>query len=345
MEKSADQIISAINNGKFQPVYFLTGEEPYFIDQITGLIEKTALPEELKAFNQLVFYGRDSNLQTILEAALRLPMMSERQVVIVREAQELDLKTSEEEEGRNPLINYIEHPNPATVLVFAYKHKKFDQRTKLAKALKNSKHTVFLATRKIREYKMPEWINEYVAEKKMSIDMKAAMLLTEHVGNNISQVVNELEKLLISLPAGTSKITAAHIEKYIGYSKDFNIFELQNAIIEGDVLKANRIVFHFCKNPKLHPLTVNIAVLYQFFVKIMLVHQSKGGSREEIAARLKVHPFFVKDYLKAAKRYSMARLASIIAALRKTNARARGLGNVSAGECDMQKELIYYILH
>ena len=344
MEKSVDQIISDINKGKFYPVYFLTGEEPYFIDQVTDFIEETALPEEMKAFNQIVFYGKDSDLKTILEAALRHPMMAERQVVIVRETQELDLKTSEDE-SRDALLNYLNNPNPTTLLVFAYKHKKFDKRSRLSKALKSGKKSIFLVTQKIREYKMPEWITEYVSGKGMSIDMKAAMLLTEHVGNSISNLVNELEKLLISMPAGSKKITPEHIEKYIGYSKDYNIFELQNALIAGDVQKANQIIFHFCKNPRTHPLTVTLAVLYQFFVKVLLFHQLRQLPRNKIAATLKVREYFLKDYEKAARRFSTARLAAIISALRKTNARARGIGNVSSGDCDLQKELIYYILH
>jgi len=350
MERSVDQIIREIDAGKYYPVYFLTGEEPYFIDQITNRIEKDALPENMKAFNQLVFYGKDSNIRTILEAALRHPMMSDRQVVIVREAQELDYKNAgnEEkgkEEGKDALLHYLDHPNPATILVFAYKHKKFDARTKLAKALKSNEQTIFLATKKIKEYRIPEWIISYVSGKGMTIDMKAALLLTEHVGNSISNLVNELEKLIVSMPGNSTKITAADIEKYIGYSKDFNVFELQNAIIAGDVKKANRIVFYFCKNPKDHPLTVTLAVLYQFFVKILLYHQLQRQPRKEIAAAMKVPEFFLKDYAKAARRFPVTRLAAIISALRKTNARNRGIGNVSTGECDLLKELMFYILH
>ena len=343
MEQRVDQTISEIRKGKFFPVYFLAGDEPYFTDQITDLIENHALPEEMKAFNQQIFYGKDSDLRTIIETALRHPMMSDRQVVIVKEAQDLDMKISEEE--KNPLENYIENPNPATVLVFAFKHKKFDKRTRLFKTLKKSEHCVFFESNKIRDYKIPDWIREYFSEKGFSLDTKAAMLLAEHVGNSISNIVNELDKLVISLPEESREITAAHIEKYTGYSKDYNVFELQNAIIAGDVVKANRIALHFCKNTKQHPLVVTLAVLYQFFIKIMLYQRLRHLSRREIASTLRVSEYFLKDYEKASRRFSPGKLAGIIAALRKTDARAKGIGNVSAGDCDLLKELLYYILH
>lgn len=345
MERSFDQIISALRKGEFYPVYFLTGEEPYFIDQVTDFIEKKALPEEMKAFNQQVFYGKDSRIQTIVETAMRHPMMAERQVVIVKEAQELD--EISREESRIPLEKYVENPNPATVLVLAYKHKKFDKRTRLSKTIraKNNSRCVYLETTKIKEYKIPEWITQYLSGKGFSIDRKAAMLLTEYIGNSISNLINETEKLVIAIPEGTKKITPSHIERYIGYSKDYNIFELQNAIIARDVLKANRIVYHFCKNPKEHPLTVTIAVLYQFFVKILLYHQLNHRSPAELAAALKVPAFALRDYEKAARLYSSAKLAGIISALRKTDARSKGIGNRSSDNCDLLKEVLYYILH
>ncbi len=345
MEKSYDQIISEIRKGTFSPIYFLTGEEPYFIDRITDLIEKEVIPEEMKAFNQMVFYGKDSRLQTITETAMRHPMMSERQVVIVREAQELD--DMSREEARLPLEKYAENPNPATVLVFAYKHKSFDKRTKLSKTLrsKENQQCVYLETKKIKEYKIPDWITSYFSGKGLSIEIKAAMLLSEYVGNSIYNLINEMEKLIIAVPEGTTTITPAHIERYIGYSKDYNIFELQKAIISSDIAKANQIAFHFCKNPKAHPLTVTMAVLYQFFIKIMLYQQLRQKPRRELAAALRVPDFALKDYDKAARKYSPAKLAGIIAALRKTDARSKGIGNRSADSCDLLKEVIYYILH
>ena len=344
MKQTAEQIIAGIREGKFHPVYFLMGEEPYFIDLITDHIEQHVLPEEMKAFNQQIFYGKDSDLRTVLETALRHPMMSERQVVIVKEAQELRLKTTEEEE-KDPLINYLEHPNPATVLVFAYKYRKLDKRTKFYKTLQKSPHCLVFESEKIRDYRIPEWIISYFSGKGMSIDMKAAMLLTEHVGNSISNIVNELEKLVISLPQGSKRITAGHIEKYTGYSKDYNVFELQNAIIAGDIKKANRIVFYFCKNPKDHPLTVTIAVLYQFFVKILNLHALGQQPRGKLAAALRIPEFYLKDYEKATRRFSVNKLTRIISALRKTDARSKGIGNVSSGPCDLLKELVFYILH
>jgi len=344
MKQHAEEIISGIRERKMYPVYFLMGEEPYFIDLITDHIEKHLLPEELKAFNQQVFYGKDSDIRTILETALRHPMMSEKQVVIVKEAQELKLSTSGEEE-KDPFLSYVENPNPATVLVFAYKYRKLDKRTRFYKALHESNHCLLFESEKIKDYKIPDWIMGYFSKKEMSIDTKAAMLLTEHVGNSISNVVNELDKLILSLPGGSKQITAEHIEKYTGYSKDFNVFELQNAIIAGDVKKANRIVFHFCKNPKDHPLTVTIAVLYQFFVKILLYHAVRQQPRGKIAAALKVREFFLKDYEKASHRFSVTRLAAILSALRKTDARSKGIGNISSSPCDLLKELLFYILH
>ncbi len=345
MEKSYDQIIAEIRKGTFSPVYFLVGEEPYFIDQITDLIEKEALPEEMKAFNQMVFYGKDSRLQTITETAMRHPMMSERQVVIVREAQELDEMSREE--ARLPLEKYVENPNPATILLFAYKHKSFDKRTKLSKTLrsKENKQCVYLETKKISEYKIPDWITGYFSGKGLSIDMKASMMLSEYVGNSISNLINEMEKLIIAVPEGTKTITPAHIEKYIGYSKDYNIFELQKAISSGNVAKANQIAFHFCKNPKAHPMPVTMAVLYLFFVKVLLYQQLRQKPRKELMSALRVSNYALRDYERAARKYSPAKLTGIIAALRKTDARSKGIGNRSADTCDLLKEIIYYILH
>ncbi len=340
---SHEDLLREIRGGKVAPVYFLMGDEEYFIDLLTGVMEKELLPEEQKAFNQLVFYGKDSTLKMIVEAAMRHPMMSDRQVIIVREAQDLSYK--EVDDPHHPLRSYLQHPNPATVLVFAYKHGHPDKRSSFYKLLQASPHCRLYESTRIRDYQMPQWITEHLEKRGIGIDMKAATLLTEYAGDSIAHVMNELEKLLLTLPEGEKNITAAHIEKYSGYSKDFNIFELQNALIAGDVVKAQRIARFFCNDPKHHPLQMTVAFLYGFFLKVMLYHVHRQLPRKELASRLGVREYFLRDYAQAAKRYSFSKLRGIIAALRKTDARSKGIGNLSADTCELLKELLFYIQH
>ncbi len=318
-------------------MYFLCGEEPYYIDAITGYLEKNVLSEEEKAFNLQIFYGKDGDPVKIVEAARRFPMMAPRQLVIVREAQEL-AKT-------DPLTEYLKQPSPTTVLVLAWKHKKVDKRTKFYQTLTRSESCLYFESKKLYDNQVPEWIIKYASRKKLSMDYHTAQLIAEHVGNDLSNIVNELDKLAVTLPEGTANITPDHIEKYIGFSKEYNNIELQKALTGGDIRKANRIVFYFCKNNKDHPIQLTVSYLYYFFSRLLAYHTLKKLPRARIASTLKVREFFLKDYELAAHRFNYLRTVEIISLLRETDVRSKGMGNITATPCDLLKELVFKILH
>jgi len=329
-----DQIIANIKRKIYHPVYLLHGEEPYFIDAITSLIEDSVLTDSEKEFNQTVVYGRETDPGTIIDMARRFPMMANYQVVIVREAQDID-----KIENLQP---YIEKPQPSTILVIAHKYKKIDQRKSFAKSV--DKAGVLFESSRIYENKVPAWINAQIMEKGCSIRPEACQLLAEYLGNDLGRISNELEKLLINLPAG-SVIDAAVIERNIGISKDYNVFELQNALGVKDVSKANRIISYFAANTKQNPMIVVLTVLFSFFMKVMIYHQLKDKSKNNAAAVLSVNPFFVKDYSLAAENYSFRRIRAIIGLLREYDLRLKGMNNGSTEESELLRELIYKILH
>jgi len=334
---SATQIIEDIKKGKLYPVYFLCGEEPYYIDIISDYIEKNVLSEDEKAFNLQICYGKDSNPLTIIETARRFPMMASCQVVIVKEAQEIN-KT-------DPLTDYIKQPSPTTILVLNYKYKKLDKRTRFYQAISKTQTCLYFESKKLYDNQIPDWIITYASRKNLSMDYNSALLITEHIGNELSNIVNELDKLAITLPEGTKRITPEHIEKYIGFSKDYNNIELQKAIINRDVLKANRIVFYFCKNSKDHPIQLTVSYLYFFFSKLLAYLSVKKLPRTKIAEILKTKEFFLKDYEKAAQSFTYYKITEIISLLRETDARSKGIGNITATSCDLLKELVFKILH
>jgi DNA polymerase-3 subunit delta len=329
----AKTIINSVKNGDLKPIYFLMGEEPYYIDGISDYIEKTVLSEEEKGFNQMILYGRDVSVDDIISNAKRYPMMAERQVVIVKEAQELS-RTIEN------LTHYAENPQPTTVLVFCYKYKKLDARKKLAKTI--SKTGVLFESKKLYENQIPDWIKRVLTAKGYTITPKAAQMLTEFLGNDLGKINNELEKLQLILPKG-AQITPQLIEENIGISKDFNNFELQNAIGERDIKKAYTIIQYFSQNPKNHPLVMTIALLYSFFSKLLKYHalSNKGNA----AKALGVNPYFIKDYETAAKNYSMKKVSAIVAAIRETDMKSKGVGASNLSQGDLLKELLVKIFN
>jgi DNA polymerase-3 subunit delta len=329
-----DQIIGDIKRKIYHPVYLLHGEEPYFIDAITGLIEESVLTDAEKEFNQTVVYGRETDPGAIIDMARRFPMMANYQVVIIREAQ--DIENIEE------LQPYIEKPQPSTILVIACKYKKIDQRKSFAKSV--DKAGVLFESKRIYENKVPAWISKQILIRGYSIRPEACQLLAEHLGNDLGRINNELEKLLINLPAGRA-IDAAIIERNIGINKDYNIFELQNALGTRDVVKANRIISYFAANTKQNPMIVVLTVLFGFFMKLMIYHQLPDKSENVAAAALSVNPFFVKDYVMAAQNYSFRRLRAIIGLLREYDLRLKGINNGSTEESELLRELVYKILH
>lgn len=346
------EIILDLKRKLYKPVYFLHGEESYFIDEIANYIEQNVLDETEKGFNQTVLYGRDTDLASIVSLAKGFPMMGERQVVIVKEAQTLREFAKKEAEGgetskskkggsdKNPLAAYLENPQPATVLVFCYKYKKLDARSSLSKTL--AKEAVLFESKKLYDNKVPDWITSYLKDRKYSITPHAAALLAEYLGNDLSKIANELGKLFISIPQG-SEITIDHIQDNIGLSKDFNVFELQDALGKKDVLKANRIVQYFGANPKDNPLIMTTASLYGYFQKILLYHFVPDKSKA--ASALGVNPYFIQGYQNAARNYPTAKLKHIFGYLRECDLKSKGIDNASTEDGDLLKEMVFKILH
>jgi len=340
----------------YKPVYFLHGEESYFIDELSNYIEQNVLDETEKGFNQTILYGRDTDLSSIIGLAKGFPMMGERQVVIVKEAQtlkelskstgegsdEVKEKKSSSDKTPNPLIAYLENPQPLTILVFCFKYKKLDARSALSKVV--AKKAVLFESKKLYDNKIPDWINSYLKDKKYSINPKAAILLAEYLGNDLSKIANEVGKLCINLPAN-SEINVDHIQQNIGISKDFNVFELQDALGKKDVLRTNQIVQYFAANPKENPLVMTNASLFNYFQKILLYHFVPDKSRGSVASALGMNPFFVEGYERAARNYNTAKLKYIFGYLHECDARSKGVDNVSVEDGDLLKEMVFKILH
>jgi DNA polymerase III subunit delta len=329
-----DQIISDLKNKIYYPIYFLTGEEPYFIDVISDYIEEYVLTDTEKEFNQTVVYGLETNVQSIASTSRRYPMMSNYQVVIVKEAQNVD-KIEE-------LLPYVENPLSSTLLVICYKFRKLDGRTAFAK--KVGTKGVLFESKKLYDNKVGDWIENYLKQKGFTITPKASAIMADYLGNDLSKIANETGKLLINISPGTV-ISEAHIEQNIGISKDFNVFELQNAIGEKNVLKANQIINYFAANPKENPLVKVITILYGFFSKLLIYHQLTDKSKNQVASAIGVNPFFVGDYEKAARNYNLLKLKMIISYLREYDMKSKGFENVSTSQGELMKELLFKILH
>ena len=335
MPVTYEEIISDLKKRIFKPVYFLAGEEPYYIDLLTEHIQEKVLTEDQKAFNQIILYGEDTNIAAIIDTARRFPMMSSHQVLIIKEAQAL--KKLEE------LIIYLEKPLLSTILVFSYKYKTIDKRTKLHKTLES--HGVYFESPRIRDYLIPAWIERYLMNKGIKADPSASAMLTEYLGTDLHKIVNELDKLIITLPPGEPQITTTLIEKNIGISKDYNIFELQKAIGERNILKANMIIHYFADNPKDNPITFSIASLFGFFSKLLTFHYLTDKSKNNVASVLKINPYFVKEYENSASKYNVAKTVQIISLLRTYDMKSKGYGDPGTEPGDLLKELVFRILH
>jgi DNA polymerase-3 subunit delta len=335
MAVTYEEIISDLKNRIFKPVYFLAGEEPYYIDLITEYIQEKILPESDKAFNQIIMYGDDTNIASIIDIARRFPMMSSHQVLIIKEAQSL--------KKLDDLIIYLERPLLSTILVFSYKYKTIDKRTKLFKTLES--HGVYFESARIRDYLIPGWIERYLMLKGIKTDPNSSAMLTEYLGTDLHKIVNELDKLIITLPTGKPVITTALIEKNIGISKDYNNFELQKAIGEKNILKSNMIVHYFANNPKDNPITLSIASLFGYFSKLLTFHYLTDKSKNNVAAVLKVNPFFVKEYENSATKYNVTKTVQIISLLRTYDMKSKGFGDPGTDPGELLKELVFRILH
>ena len=330
-----DEIMAELKDGKYSPIYFLSGEESYFIDSITDYIANNVLQEQEKAFNQTIVYGKDTTIIAVLDAAKRFPMMSQRQVVIVKEAQNL--------KDIDKLQFYAEKPLSSTILVINYKYKSFDKRSKLYKVLDQSKAAVVFESKKLYDNQIPDWIGKYLSVRGYSIVPAASAMLTEYLGADLGKVVNELNKLIIVLPANEKKITIEHIEENVGISKEYNVFELQNALGEKDILKANRIVNHFARNPGNNPMVMVVSSLFSYFVKILTYQYL--SDKKQAAAALRCNPYFVKQYEAAARKYPAAKLVQIISILREYDLKSKGVENSSASDGDLMREMIFKLAH
>lgn len=331
--KEAEQMISAIQNRKFKPVYMLMGEEPYYIDKISDYIEKNVLSEDEKSFNQTVLYGRDTTIEEIISNAKRYPMMADYQVVIVKEAQEL-ARTIDQ------LESYVVNPQPTTILVLCYKYKPLDKRKKITKLF--AEKGELLESKKLYDNQVAPWINQTLSGSGYKIEPKAAAMLAEFLGTNLSKVNNELDKLKIILPQGTT-ITPAHIERNIGISKDYNVFEFRNALGEKNKLKANQIVRYFAQNPKENPITLITGQVFAFYSQLLQYHGLPDKNPKNVASLLKINPYFVKDYELAARNYPMRKVSSIVASLRDIDMKSKGVGGSFPTE-ELLKDMLIAIL-
>ena len=334
-ETSFEQILTDLRKKVYQPVYFLMGEEPYYIDLISDFIQNNVLDDTEKEFDQTILYGKDVDINMVINAAKRYPMMGACQVIIVKEAQLI--------KDWDNIIHYLSKPLKSTILVFCYKYGTPDKRKKWVLELKNV--AVIYESSKLRDYEVGTWISTFCKSKNVAIDDKAVSMLTDFLGTDLSKLVHELEKLILTKPSDIQRITPDLVETNIGISKDFNVFELQSALINRDVLKANRIIHYFSENKKANPMVLVLAQLFKFFSELMLYHYLPDKSQGAVASELKINPYFVKDYQKASQVFGAWKTMNIISFIRETDARYKGIDNPSTEEGELMKELIFKILH
>lgn len=329
-------VLAELRAKQYRPIYYLMGDEPYYIDQISNyLIEHVLTPEE-KEFNQTVVYGSDVDIATIINAAKRYPMMAEHQVVVVKEAQ--DVKNMDE------LSFYLKHPMPSTILVLCHKHGSLDRRKKLAGEIE--KVGLLFESKKIKEGQLPAFITGYLKQKGVDIEPKAVAMMTECVGTDLSRMAGELDKLIITLQNNQTRVTSEQVEKNIGISKDYNNFELRAALVEKDVFKANQIIKYFEENPKSNPIQMTLPILFGFFSNLMLAYYAPEKNEQGVASFLGLKtPWQAREYLAAMRKYSGVKTMHIISAIREADAKSKGVNNSSISNADILKELIFMILH
>ncbi len=326
---SAEQIIRDWKRKIFKPVYWLEGEEDYFINEVMDFAEEHLLPEEEKAFNLSVFYGKDADWAEVFNACRRYPMFAERQVVLLKEAQQMRDITK--------LESYIQQPLDSTVFVVSYKDKKVDGRSKLAKLLREKGE--LLSTKKMYDNQLPEWVSGLIQSKGLTINEKALSILIDHIGNDLTRIKSEIEKIQINL--GTRKtIHEDDIEKFVGISKEYNAFELQSALGRKDLSRALRIIQYFESNPKAAPIQLVLPALYSFFSKVYMIFGIAGPDEKTTAAALGVSPFYVRDYLQAAKNYGFTGTENALLLLHQYNLKSVGVGSVNIEEGGLLKELV-----
>lgn len=332
-----EQMLGSLKKKEYKPVYFLHGTEDYFIDAISSFVEKKVLSESERSFNQSILYGKESDYLAVVDLARRYPMMSKYQVIVLKEAQEM--------RSLKKLENYITNPTPSTILVICHKHKKLNLNTVFGKKLK--KHSVVFESKPLYDNQVGDWITRYLKSKKLRISGQTANLIAEYLGAKLSKVVNELDKLALNLPAD-SEVTPKHVEEYIGISKDYNVFELQKALVQRDILKANRITKYFAANPKKAPMPVAIASLYNFFSKVYMLHFLRNKSDMEVLQALKLRSaFFLKEYRLATRNFNFEKTKDVLSILREYDLKSKGVGYISTGKTDGElfREMVWKVLH
>ncbi len=330
-----EQIIKDLKAKKYAPIYFLMGDESYYIDEVTNYIADNVLTQEEKAFNQTVIYGKDSDITSVILAARRYPMMAQHQVIIVKEAQ--NFKDIEK------LAVYAENPLSSTILVVNYRYKTIDKRKKLFKAI--HKNGIVFESKKLYDNQVGTWLTAYLKGKGFNIDPTASQILVEYLGNDLSKIAHEIDKLRIAIGADKKTITIDDIEKNIGISKEYNNFELNKAILQKNVVKANRIIRSFAKNPKDNPIQVTIATLFGYFQKLIAYHYLPDKSKMAVASALKINPYFVTDYTTGARNYSARKVVQVISLLRDYDLRSKGYNSNVSDNGELLKELIFKIMH
>lgn len=335
-EITCDDILRELRSKQYRPIYYLMGEEAYYIDLISDYIMDNVLTDTEKEFNLSVVYGADVDIATVINAAKRYPMMSEHQVVIVKEAQSI--------RNIDELSYYLQKPLRSTILVMCHKHGVLDRRKKLAAEIE--KVGILFESKKLKEAQLPAFITSYMKRKGVDLEPKATSMLADFVGTDLSRLTGELEKLIITLPKGQTRVTPEQIESNIGISKDYNNFELRSALVERNVLKANQIINYFEKNPKTNPLQMTLSLLFGFYSNLMLAYYAPEKSEQGIASFLGLKsPWQAREYQTAMKRYSGVKTMQIIGEIRYTDAKSKGIGNSSLTDSELLRELIFKILH
>ena len=330
---SYEKIITEWKKNVFKPFYWLEGEEEYFIDKVMDYAEHNILSENEAGFNLMVFYGKDASWPDVINACRRYPMFSERQVVLLKEAQQM--------KDVDKLESYIEKPLSSTILVVSYKEKKVDGRTKFAKLIKEK--GVLLSTKKIYDGQLPQWTEDIVKNHGFEISGKALMLLVDHIGNDLNRIENEIEKILVNL-GKRKNITEDDIEEFIGISKEFNVFEFQNALAKKDLPRSIRIVQYFEANPKAAPIQLILPSLYAFYSKLYMIYGVSSRDEKTVASAIGVNPFFVKDYLTAVKNYSFPQVEKVMLLLHQYNLKSIGVGDTGTEDASLLKEMVFKIL-
>jgi len=334
-----DQALKDLRQKKVQTLYLIHGDEPYYIDALADALEKVVVPEAEKSFNQFVLFGKDADVGAILNSAKRFPFMAERQLVLVKEAQQV---SGLDNKDKNSILeDYIGRQLPSTVLALCHQGN-FDARKSLYKAFE--KNGVVVHCKKMSDNNLPDWVGEYARVRGAKISIKAIQMLVEFIGNDLKRLASEIDKILLNLTA-SEEITAAVVERYVGISKEYNVFELQKALTQRDVLKANQIANYLAANVKENPLPQVLIILYNFFSKVLVVHGTKDKSDANLASVLGVSPFFVKDYIATARQYPLGQIAKIINALRLADNASKGIDAGGADESAILKELIFKIMH